>query len=165
MARGGGHHVCASEVLGGQWIGGGGYQVPGSEVPGSQLPTRGMQYSRITGARKSMTRGRPIKFPRVFQRNHGKGGCRTCGEHTTAQAVYSHHGEGPSKAAAPHTDHQAGTFSGSGAVVVQGGGGLYIGLAGHHDDEDPRVVRAIGLWATERTWRLSIGQMSAPFVD
>ena len=32
------------------------------------------------------------------------------------------------------------------AVVLQGGGGLYIRFAGHDDDEDPRVVRGIGLW-------------------
>ena len=38
------------------------------------------------------------------------------------------------------------------AVVVEGGGGLYIRFTGHNDDEDPRVVRAIGLWATG--WRL-----------
>ena len=48
-----------------------------------------------------------------------------------------------------------------GAVVVEGGGGLYIRFAGHDDDEDPRVVRAIGLWATARRLKLSIRQMSA----
>ena len=36
------------------------------------------------------------------------------------------------------------------AVVVQGVGGLYIGFARHGIDEDPRVVCAIGLWATGR---------------
>ena len=45
------------------------------------------------------------------------------------------------------------------AVVVEGGGGLYIRFAGHDDDEDPRVVRAIGLWATGRRLKLSIRQM------
>ena len=47
------------------------------------------------------------------------------------------------------------------AVVVEGGGGLYIRFAGHDDDEDPRVVRAIGLWATGRRLKLSIRQMLA----
>ena len=47
------------------------------------------------------------------------------------------------------------------AVVVEGGGGLYICFAGHDDDEDPRVVRAIGLWATGRRLKLSIRQMLA----
>ena len=47
------------------------------------------------------------------------------------------------------------------AVVVEGGGGLYIRFAGHHNDEDPRVVRAIGLWATGRRFKLSIRQMLA----
>ena len=47
------------------------------------------------------------------------------------------------------------------AVVVEGGGGLYICFAGHEDDEDPCVVRAIGLWATGRRLKLSIRQMLA----
>ena len=47
------------------------------------------------------------------------------------------------------------------AVVVEVGGGLYIRFAGHDDDEDPRVVRAIGLWATGRRLKLSIRQMLA----
>ena len=47
------------------------------------------------------------------------------------------------------------------AVVVEGGGGLYIRFDGRHDDEDPRVVRAIGLWATGRRFKLSIRQMLA----
>ena len=46
-------------------------------------------------------------------------------------------------------------------VVVEGGGGLYIRFAGQHDDKDPRVVRAIGLWATGRRFKLSIRQMLA----
>ena len=46
------------------------------------------------------------------------------------------------------------------AVVVEGGGGLYIRFAGHDDDEDPHV-RAIGLWATGRRLKLSIRQMLA----
>ena len=41
------------------------------------------------------------------------------------------------------------------AVVVEGGVGLYIRFAGHDDDEDPRVVRAIGMWAGRRL-KLSI---------
>ena len=41
------------------------------------------------------------------------------------------------------------------------GGGLYIRFAGHDDDEDPRVVRAIALWATGRRLKLSIRQMLA----
>ena len=45
------------------------------------------------------------------------------------------------------------------AVVVEGGGGLYICFAGHDDDEDPRVVLAIGLWAAGRRLKLSIRQM------
>ena len=45
-------------------------------------------------------------------------------------------------------------FSGSEAVAVEGGGGLYIRFARHHDDEDPRVMRAIALWATFRRWKL-----------
>ena len=47
------------------------------------------------------------------------------------------------------------------AVVVEGGGGLHIRFARHGDDEDPRVVRAIGLWATGRRLKLSIRQMLA----
>ena len=47
------------------------------------------------------------------------------------------------------------------AVVVEGGGGLYIRFAGHDNDEDPRVVRAIGLWATGRRLKLSIRQILA----
>ena len=47
------------------------------------------------------------------------------------------------------------------AVVVEGGGGLYIRFAGHNDDEDPRVARAIGLWATGRRLKLSIRQILA----
>ena len=42
------------------------------------------------------------------------------------------------------------------AVDVEGGGGLYIRFAGHDDDEDPPVVRAIGLLATGRRLKLSI---------
>ena len=45
------------------------------------------------------------------------------------------------------------------AVVVEGGGCLYIRFAGHDDDEDPRVVRAIGRWATGRRLKLLIQQM------
>ena len=51
----------------------------------------------------------------VCHRNHGKGGCRTCGEHTSAQAVYGHQGEDLSRAAAPNTHHHVGTFSASGS--------------------------------------------------
>ena len=47
------------------------------------------------------------------------------------------------------------------AVVIEGGGGLYIRFAGHDDDEDPPVVRAFGLWATGRRLKLSIRQMLA----
>ena len=47
------------------------------------------------------------------------------------------------------------------AVVVEGGGGLYIRFAGHDDDEDPRAVGAIGLWVTGRRLKLSIRQMLA----
>ena len=47
------------------------------------------------------------------------------------------------------------------AAFVEGGGGLYIRFAGHDDDEDPRVVRAIGLWANDRRLKLSIRQMLA----
>ena len=47
------------------------------------------------------------------------------------------------------------------AVVIEGGGGWYIRFAGHDDDEHPRVVRAIGLWATGRRLKLSIRQMLA----
>ena len=47
------------------------------------------------------------------------------------------------------------------AAVIEGGGGLYIRFTGHHDDEDPRVVCAIGLWATGRRLKLSIQQMLA----
>ena len=47
------------------------------------------------------------------------------------------------------------------AVVVEGGGGLCIRFAGQDDDQDPRVVRAIGLWATNRRLKLSIRQMLA----
>ena len=46
-------------------------------------------------------------------------------------------------------------------VVVEGGGGLYIRFAGHDADEDPRVVRAIGLWGTGRRLKLSMRQMLA----
>ena len=42
------------------------------------------------------------------------------------------------------------------AVVAEGGGGLYIRFAGHEDDEDPGVVRAIGMWATGRRLQLSL---------
>ena len=42
------------------------------------------------------------------------------------------------------------------AVVAEGGVGLYICFAGHDIDEHPRVVRAIGLWATGRRLKLSI---------
>ena len=45
------------------------------------------------------------------------------------------------------------------AVVVERGGELYIRFAGHDDVEDPRVVRAIRLWATGRRLKLSIRQM------
>ena len=37
-------------------------------------------------------------------------------------------------------------------------------FAGHHDDQDPRVVRAIGLWATGRRLKWSIRQMLARVV-
>ena len=47
------------------------------------------------------------------------------------------------------------------AVVVEGGGGLYIRFGGHDDNEDPRVANAIGLWATGRRLKLSIRQMLA----
>ena len=47
------------------------------------------------------------------------------------------------------------------AVIVEGGGGLYIRFAGQQDDEDPRVVRGIGLWATDRGLELSIRLMLA----
>ena len=47
------------------------------------------------------------------------------------------------------------------AVVVEGGGVSYIRFAGHDDNEDPRVMRAIGLWATARRLKLSIRQMLA----
>ena len=47
------------------------------------------------------------------------------------------------------------------SVFVEGGGGWNIRFAGHHDDEDPCVVRAIGMWATNRKWKLSIRQMLA----
>ena len=47
------------------------------------------------------------------------------------------------------------------AVVVEGGGGLYMRFAPHADDEDPRVLRAIGLWATGRRLKLSMRQMFA----
>ena len=46
-------------------------------------------------------------------------------------------------------------------IVVEGGAVLYIRFAGHDDDEDPRVVRAIRLWATGRRPTLSIRQMLA----
>ena len=41
-------------------------------------------------------------------------------------------------------------------VVVEVGGGLYIGFAGHDDDEDPGAVCPIGLLATGRRLKLSI---------
>ena len=48
------------------------------------------------------------------------------------------------------------------AVVVEGGGGLYIRFAGQHDDDDdPRVVYAFGLWATGKILKVSIRQMLA----
>ena len=47
------------------------------------------------------------------------------------------------------------------AVVVEASGGLYIRFAGHDDNEDARVVRAIGLLATGRRLKLSIWQMLA----
>ena len=47
------------------------------------------------------------------------------------------------------------------AVVVEGGGGLYICFAGHREDEDPHVMRAIGLWASGRRLKLSIRPMLA----
>ena len=47
------------------------------------------------------------------------------------------------------------------AVAVEGGGGLYIRSTGHCDDEDARVVRAIGLLATGRRLKLSMRQMMA----
>ena len=47
------------------------------------------------------------------------------------------------------------------AVVIEGGGGLYIRFARHNDDEDPRVVRAIGFWATRRRLKISIRHMLA----
>ena len=47
------------------------------------------------------------------------------------------------------------------AVVVEGGGGLYSRFAGHHDDEDPRILRAIQLPGTGRRLKLSIRQMLA----
>ena len=43
------------------------------------------------------------------------------------------------------------------AVVVEGGGGLYIRFAGHEDDEDPRVVCAIGLWAAGSRLKFAAG--------
>ena len=42
-----------------------------------------------------------------------------------------------------------------------GGGGLYIRFVRHDDNQDPRVVRAIRLWATGRGLKLSIQQMLA----
>ena len=47
------------------------------------------------------------------------------------------------------------------AIVVEGGGGLYIRFAGHDKNEDPRLVRAIELWATGRGFKLSIRQILA----
>ena len=47
------------------------------------------------------------------------------------------------------------------AAAVEGGGGWYIRFAWHHHDEDPRLVRAIGLRATGRRLKLSIRQMFA----
>ena len=47
------------------------------------------------------------------------------------------------------------------AVVVEGGGGFYIRLAGHCDNEGPPIVRTIGVWATGRRMKLSIRQMLA----
>ena len=44
---------------------------------------------------------------------------------------------------------------------MEGGGGWYIRFAGHRDNEDPRVVRPIGLWATCRRLKLSIRQLLA----
>ena len=40
------------------------------------------------------------------------------------------------------------------AVVVDGGGGPCIRFAAHCEDEDPRVVHAIGLWASRRRLKL-----------
>ena len=48
------------------------------------------------------------------------------------------------------------------AVVVEGDRGWYIRFAGHDDNEDPRVVRASGLWATGSRLKLSLRQMLAP---
>ena len=47
------------------------------------------------------------------------------------------------------------------AVVVEGCGGLYIRFTGYHDNEDPRVIRAIGHWANGRRLNLSIRQKLA----
>ena len=47
------------------------------------------------------------------------------------------------------------------AIIVEGGGGLYIRFARHDDDEDTLVVRAIGLQAIGRRLKLSIRQMLA----
>ena len=47
------------------------------------------------------------------------------------------------------------------ANVVESGGGLYVRFAGQDEDEDPHVVRAIGLWAGGRRSKLSIRQMLA----
>ena len=47
------------------------------------------------------------------------------------------------------------------AIVVEGSGGLHICFAGHDDDEDPRVVRTTGLWATGRRLKLTIRQILA----
>ena len=46
-------------------------------------------------------------------------------------------------------------------VAVEAGGGLYVRFAGHDDDTDSCVVRAIGLWATGRRLKSSIRQMLA----
>ena len=46
------------------------------------------------------------------------------------------------------------------AVVIEGGGGLYIRFAGHRDG-GPHVVRTIGLWATGRRLKLSLHHMLA----
>ena len=47
------------------------------------------------------------------------------------------------------------------AVVVEAAGGSYIRFAEHHNDEDPRVMCAVGLLATGRRLKLSIRQMLA----
>ena len=47
------------------------------------------------------------------------------------------------------------------AVVIEGGGGLHIYFARHHDNDEPHVVCAIGLLASGRRWKLPIRQMLA----